>query len=315
VALDSEILAVAQQIGLAQLGTFHDRQGDQILVTGADWVPAGWARVIGLYTNQAQSGAADSSFHGNIAGAQAGHDIYAQENDGGQRDHLGVLIGYTHADGHVDGSVGGFLDTRAGNLSINANSAGVYWTHIGSAGGYTDTVIMANWFNATTDSIQNLHNDTHGKSFTVSLEGGKPFQLGDQLKLEPQAQMIWQRISADAFQDPVSSVAFTSSNAFTGRLGLRLEGDFLHNGQVWQPFLNANIWRNFSGTYNTIFAGTDAIPTYRASTAFELSGGVAAQVTKAVSLFSGVSYVTNLDGVHRRTVQGNFGVRIVWGGK
>ncbi|WP_217343173.1 autotransporter outer membrane beta-barrel domain-containing protein [Rhodanobacter sp. C01] len=313
-ALDSNIPALTKQMGLTQLGTFDERQGGQLLVTGDGLVPAAWVRVIGLHNDQAQQGATASRFDGDLNGVQAGHDLYAREGDDGDRDHIGAFIGYTHASGQVDGNVAGFPDTRTGDLSVDANSIGAYWTHIGPANGYVDAVLMETWLRTSIDSIQGFHNSTDGKLFTASLEGGKPLQLGQRLTLEPQMQVIWQHINTDTFQDPVSSVAFTPTNAITGRIGLRLQSNIVHGEQVWQPYLKANFWRDFNRTYNTVFAGMDNIPTNLASTAFEFGGGISAHLTRHVSLFGEVSYLTNLDAVHRRGVEGNLGLRIVWGG-
>jgi outer membrane autotransporter protein len=271
-------------------------------------------RVIGLHNNQAQEGATASRFDGDLNGVQIGHDLYAREGDDGDRDHLGAFIGYTHANGQVDGSVGGFTNTHAGDLSVDANSVGAYWTHIGPANGYIDAVLMETWLHTSTDSIQGFHNSTRSKLFTASLEGGKPLQLSQRLTLEPQMQVIWQHINTDAFQDPVSTVAFTPANAITGRIGLRLQSNIVHDEQVWQPYLKANLWRDFNRTYNTVFAGVDDIPTNLASTAFEFGGGVSTYLTRHVSLFGEVSYLTNLDAVHRRGTEGNLGLRIIWGG-
>jgi outer membrane autotransporter protein len=271
-------------------------------------------RVIGLHNDQAQEGATASRFDGSLYGVQAGHDFYAHESDGGDRDHVGAFIGYTHADGRVDGNVGGFSNTRAGDLDVGADSVAAYWTHIGPANGYIDVVLMETWLHTSINSTQGFHNRTHSKLFTASLEGGKPLSLSQRLVLEPQVQVIWQHINTDAFQDPVSSVAFTPMNAITGRIGLRLQGNIVHDRQQWQPYLKANLWRDFHRTYNTVFAGVDDIPTNLASTAFEFGGGVTARLTRHVSLFGEVSYLTNLGTVHRRGAEGNLGFRIVWGG-
>jgi outer membrane autotransporter protein len=314
VALDSSIPSVAAQMGLLQLGTFDQRQGGQLMANGDGWVPAGWVRVLGSHNDQQQSGGATPRFDGNMEGAQVGHDVFVFDGEGGQSDHLGLFLGYTHVSGAVNGSVDGFDDVRAGDLRSHGDSVGAYWTHITASQAYIDAVLMGTWFNTSVNSIQGFQNNTRGRSISASLETGKPIPLGSHLSLEPQAQVIMQHIQTDGFQDPVSTVNFNPINAVTGRVGARLLGDFSQDVQHWQPYLKLNLWRNFHRDYNTVFAGTDAIPTNLASTALEFGGGVSAKLTQHISLYGEASYLHNIDSLHRRGAMGDLGVRILWGG-
>lgn len=311
--MDSAIPAVAMQMGVTQLGTFDQRQGGQLLLDGDGWMPAGWARVLSTHNNQQQSGGATPRFDGNIEGAQVGHDIFVHESENGQGDHFGAFVGYTHANGLVDGSDDGFSNVRAGGLHINGDSVGAYWTHVTEARAYIDVVLMGTWFHTHVDSSQHFDDAMHGSSFSASLEGGVPIALTSHLALEPQAQAIFQHITMDGFQDPVSSVAFSSINAATGRLGGRLLGRFSNETQTLEPYLKLNLWRNFHRNYNTVFAGEDVVPANLASTAVELGGGVSATLTPRLSVYGDASYLRNIDSLHRRGATANLGLRLLWG--
>lgn len=300
-------------MGLIQLGTFDQRQGGQLLVNGDGWAPAGWARVLGSHNDQQQSGGAMPRFDGNLEGAQVGHDVFAFSGESGQRDHLGLFLGYTRANGSVHGNVGGFDDIRAGDLRSHGDSIGAYWTHITASNAYIDAVLMGTWFNTSVNSIQGFQNNTHGRSISASLETGKTIALGSWLSVEPQAQVIMQHITTDGFTDPVSTVTFNPTNAVTGRIGARLLGDVSNGPQHWQPYLKLNLWRSFHRDYNALF-GTDAISTNLASTALEFGGGVNATLSDHVSVYGEASYLHNIDSLHRRGAMGDVGIRILWGG-
>jgi outer membrane autotransporter protein len=131
----AEIPSMAREMALQQIGTFHDRQGEQSLLSENGTLPAAWGRVWGGHTVQSQDGAVNPEFDGSIYGVQAGHDIYADSSASGQRNHYGFFVGFTRATGDVDGFALGTPNLDVGHLAINAYSLGGYWTHIGPAAG------------------------------------------------------------------------------------------------------------------------------------------------------------------------------------
>ncbi|WP_308102540.1 autotransporter outer membrane beta-barrel domain-containing protein [Paraburkholderia madseniana] len=301
-----------QQVRLVRAGTFHDRQGDQLLLNESGPLAAAWSRVWGEHTSQSNSGAANPEFSGTMAGVQVGQDIYADRSASGHRNHYGFFIGFARAQGDVNGFALGFPDLSAGRLSINAYSAGAYWTHIGPGGWYTDAVVMGSSLTLDPSSNQGIGASTHGHAVTTSLEGGLPIPLRASLSLEPQAQLIWQHASINDLNDGISSVSFHAANGLVGRLGLRLQGSFEGAGAQWQPYLRANLWRYFNGTDSATFAGTTVIPTDVAATAAQLGIGLVAHLSARGSVFATASYAMNVNGEHRSTVEGNLGARWSW---
>jgi len=73
--------------------------------------------------------------------------------------------------------------------------------------------------------------------------------------LEPQAQIVWQRVALDSARDLFSTVAFSDEDAWTGRVGARLLGSMSFGMAQWSPYLKANVWHRFSGTDTVTFAG------------------------------------------------------------
>jgi len=71
---------------------------------------------------------------------------------------------------------------------------------------------------------------TNGDGTVLSLEGGWPFALGSGdtaedltgWRIEPQAQVIWQRVDVDDLVDDIARVRYSDGVSTVGRLGIRL---------------------------------------------------------------------------------------------
>jgi outer membrane autotransporter protein len=308
----AEVPELARELGIDQVGTFHDREGAQSLLTETGAVPASWTRVWGEHATLSNGGAVNPEFSGTIGGIQVGQDLYASATPGGQRDHYGLILGFARAEGDVSGLALGFPNLAAGRLSIDAYSAGGYWTHIGPGGWYTDAVLMASSLTISPMSYDNIGATTHGYAEDASFEAGLPIPLPAHLSIEPQAQLIWQHTSIDDLNDGISSVSFHSANGLIGRLGLRLEGKFEGGGAIWEPYLRANLWRYFNGTDEVSFAGATTLPTTVPATAAEFGLGIVARLSVHGSVYASAGYTTNVNGAHRSVAEGNAGVRWSW---
>lgn len=312
VALYSAVPAVARQLGIVSLGTFHDRNGEQSLLTGQRDVSAGWARIFGGRESQQWSGAAAPAFDGSFSGVQSGIELLGRDNDTGHRDRIGLLASYGRANGRVSGFSGGFQNTPVGSLSLDATSLGAYWTHVGPSGWYVDAVAAHAWYTGSPFSVQGLQAATNGTGIIASIESGVPIAIAPNLTLEPQAQLIYQNLALDPSQDAISRIDYGRSDALTGRLGGRLVATYRTASALLQPYLKVNVWHDFAGTDGLVFAASDFITTQRRATAYEVGGGVTATLSQAVAVFVAAGYIGNLDRNNRETIQGNVGVRLTW---
>lgn len=312
VPLYAEAPSVARQLGILQIDTFHDRQGEQGLLTESGSVPASWARAWGAYSNIAQSGDVKPSFDGSVWGMQVGQDLYADHQPGGARNHYGFLVGFSRAVGDVNGLASGQYDYGAGSLQVNAYNLGAYWTHIGAGGWYTDAVAMGSALTGRTHSNDNVGGSTDGNAFTGSIETGLPIALGYGLTLEPQAQLVWQWLALDKFNDGISDVTWNNGNTFLGRIGARLQWAFDASGMNWKPYLRVNVLRSFGADDKTTFGGVTTLGTPVGQTMGQVGAGVVVQLTKRGSAFATVSYLTNFGGEHQRVMGGDVGVRWAW---
>ncbi|MER9933979.1 autotransporter outer membrane beta-barrel domain-containing protein [Mesorhizobium sp. M0088] len=306
----SALPPVAEHLAMTTLGTFHERRGEQSLLSNTELSPV-WGRIFGQDSKMAYSGTVSPSFDGTLFGLQAGFDLFGRETASGQTDRAGLFVAYASMNGDVRGQALGWDNLSVGSMDINGTSVGGYWTRIGQGGWYLDGVLMATFFGGDATSSRGIGIDVGGTGVTASLEGGYPIALGQGWTLEPQAQLVWQQLSLDDASDRFASVSFDTDGNVTGRLGARLQGETTINGMALQPYLKANIWHDFGGTSHVNFDTTD-ISTGGRSTSFEFGGGVIAKVTDKVSIFATGDYTTNLGGDERRILEGNLGFSVKW---
>lgn len=315
VPLYSAVPQVVRRAALTQLGSFHERQGDQQLLANSEGGQASWGRVFGQSIDQRQRGDAAPRFDGDVSGVQLGHDFHAATSDTGTRDRIGLMGSHVRARGDVSGLIDGTRDTPAGRLTVEGYSLGGYWTRIGSSGWYTDTVLTAGRYKTDAFSTVARGGKPDARTLTVSFETGYPIALGERLQLEPQAQLIWQRSRIDSFNDGLSSVNFRRENAVTGRIGARLAGRFGDAGGSWKPYLKANLWHGFKGNSDLVFGFTDTVRTERKLTALELGVGISGQLSRALAVYGSLGYTRDIGGSSdgkQRATQGQVGLRVTW---
>ncbi|EPJ97228.1 autotransporter outer membrane beta-barrel domain-containing protein [Pseudomonas sp. CFII68] len=302
----------AAQLTLMALGTFHDRQGDQRLLTENGTFGAGWGRVYGKDLDQTWAGTVTPRLDGSIKGFQVGNDLYSSPLANGQTQRIGFFVGHTELNGNVDGFNLGFKGRRAGKIELDGDSYGLYWTLTDPTGGYVDAVVMGTRLDGDNRSERGLKIDNRGHALTLSAEAGYPFAVATDWVLEPQVQIIHQKVSLDTQDDGVSRVEFDSDSAWTGRLGARLKGRYQVSGMPVEPYLRANLWHTFSGTDTVTFDDTERVETQQRASTGDLGVGVIVSLAPTVSVYAAADYSNNLDSLQQRSVSGNLGVRISW---
>ena len=140
--------------------------------------------------------------------------------------------------------------------------------------------------------------------------------FGPGFVLEPQAQIVWQRVSLDDANDGLGAVALGTTSGASGRIGLRGKWTIVSDtGQVWQPYLRANLWRDWGAQATTIFSGADLVPLLEQATRLQLGGGLSVRMNANVSLYANADYqfaVGDTDGGRRDGIRGTLGVRYTW---
>ena len=308
----SVVLPAAQLLTMQALGTFHDRQGEQSLLSETGAVPAGWGRMYGSNLQKSWSGTVAPSFDGSLQGFQIGHDLYASQTSGGQLQRFGFFVGHSHLQGDVDGFAEGFEDRRSGRVKLDGDQVGAYWTLVDPSGWYLDTVAMWSSLDGDNRSDRGVKIDTDGHALALSVEAGYPIAVAQDWVLEPQVQVINQQIDLDSQNDGISNVAFDSQDYWTGRLGARLKGRFVAQDIPLEPYLRANLWKTFGGYDTVTYDDIDRIKSEHESSSADLGVGLVAKLSSSVSVYMGADYNTHLDSNDLDGVSGNLGLRMSW---
>jgi outer membrane autotransporter protein len=312
VPIYSVFIPAAQIMALEAVGTFHDRQGDQSLPSETGTAPAGWARLYGSDVRREWAGTASPRFDGSTKGYQVGHDLYAAPTNSGQVQHAGVFVGQSRLQGSVKGFAEGFKDTKAGRMKINGDHFGAYWTVVDPGGAYLDAVVMATRLDGSSRSNQGVRLDTEGHALSLSMETGYPMAISEHWVVEPQAQVVHQRIDLDRHNDGISDVAFDSQPYWTTRLGARVKGRYMVDNLPIEPYVRGNVWHVLDGKDTVTYNGIDRIKTRHTSSSSELGVGVVVGAAPGVSVYMAVDYAAQLDSNDLAGASGSMGVRVSW---
>jgi outer membrane autotransporter protein len=335
---------LARQLGLSILGTLDDRNGDTYApddcgVASASapesvptrkpalapcplFSPSIWGRFFGQTVDNHYQAFADPRASGNLGGFQGGIDLLRGSLIAGQYERAGLYGAYGNVNSDVTGLVTNpaataYILTHSGSMSLNAWSAGGYWTHVGPGGWYLDGVLQGTWYYGSA-STQFASLNTDGTGFIASLEGGAPFswpQLGPGFVVEPQGQILWRKVSFRHDYDGLGDVALGDTTGPSGRIGLRTKWTIVTGGgQVWEPYLRGNLWRDWGAEANTVFSGTDSVPMVTQATMLEFGGGLTGRINANVSVSANVDYefAVGAGDDKRNGVRGAFGARYTW---
>jgi len=309
---------VAADLGLEELGTFHERQGNQFLLDAYGEVPRGWMRLFGKTFDsewtpriEDMSYQMDPELDGRLWGLQLGADLYGKLRDDGSEDRFGLFYSHGQAEGGITANALAQTQIHTGNLSLVSDGIGAYWTYIDEDGWYFDAVALASWLRGDVTSDRGIGADIDGYSLLGSLEAGVPLPLDETWTLEPQAQLIVQHVALGDTSDPFSSIDYAGLTGVIGRLGVRLEADTEVNGRPAQLFGSADLWHRFS-TESTVQFNEDSVHTVTDGTSLELRGGLNLEVSDAVSAFGALSYETVVDGRDGQSFGANIGLKITW---
>jgi len=304
-------------MGTAAIGTFHERRGDQSLLDNHDADGNAWARALGNKHDQRWNSKVEGigyqlapEIESRMWGIQAGSDLLVR-NDAEREDRAGVFYAHTETRGTVFGNTLAVDGNLSGELTLKGDSIGLYWTRMNPGRWYLDAVTMYTRLDGEAWSNLGTGAKTRGNAVAASLEGGMLFPIKGNWTLEPQGQLIWQHIGFDDASDAYSSIHYQDFNAFTGRMGLRLENNATVRGYPLQSFLSVDVWHNFSKSSNVTFRDTN-VATRLDSTALDLRAGMAMKWRENLDTYVSLGYTTNLEGQMQHGINGIVGLRLLW---
>ncbi len=283
-------------------------------LTVEDAAPSAWDHVYGKTSRQAQT---DSLAQGSsIPGASEfkGPALLTVKSNSGHTQRVGLIGGTTQLLGNENGLLTSraLADPRHDTLNLEGQSLGAYWSLTGPQGWHVDLSASGGRVNGYSRNDQGARQATEGSAVTLSVEGGFPIGLGNNWVIEPQAQLINQRITLDTPYAGSGNASSSDLTSWSGRVGARLKGSYDINGLPVEPYVRTNLWHTVY-TGNTVSLDqVDKISSSRKSSTVDVGLGLVARVTPLVSLYISADYSSDVDDNDLNGLIGSLGVRMRW---
>ncbi|MGJ7566141.1 autotransporter outer membrane beta-barrel domain-containing protein [Variovorax sp. GB1R11] len=306
-----------RQANLSMLGNLHQRVGDDG-PSGANTASPeqgyrqAWGRIISTDRTISQAGTVSPTSEGRLTGFQAGTDLWADPNW-----RVGVYVGQLDGDMRVTGFANGVQNYASGSNDLRNQYLGAYATWKNEGGLYVDGVLQAGRHRYTVSPTLGFGSSGKGDSLLASVEVGQAFAIAPNWTIEPQLQLVHQRVSLDDISIAGALVQQNSHNGWLVRAGVRVKGEIATGAGLLQPYVRFNVYRSGSGTDITRFVGPAAytdIATRTGGTSTELAGGATLQLTESTSLYAelGKLWASGGDTRTKGSVQASLGVKVRW---
>ncbi|RYF80805.1 MAG: autotransporter outer membrane beta-barrel domain-containing protein, partial [Comamonadaceae bacterium] len=157
------------------------------------------------------------------------------------------------------------------------------------SGLYVDGVLQAGRHRADVRAYGALGSQAKGSSLLASVEVGRAFAVAPGWTVEPQLQLVHQRLSLDdTLIQGLTTVQQDAASGWAVRAGVRVAGSFTTAAGVLQPYARLNLWHSGSGTDRARFVGPAAftdVSTRTGGSRTELAVGANWQITPAVAAY------------------------------
>jgi fibronectin-binding autotransporter adhesin len=272
-----------------------------------------WGRLISTDMDIRQGGTVSPHAEGRVSGLQAGTDLWANANW-----RAGIYVGQLEGDTRVSGFSSGLLNGAAGRNDLRSQYLGLYGTFTSDDGFYADAVLQAGRHRYTVQPQLSAGVTGKGNSFLASIEVGKAFALGSGgWSVEPQLQLIHQRLRLDDVAIPGALVQQDADSSWTARAGVRIKGSFATGAGTLQPYARLNVYRSSKGNDVARFVNPAAITPVGApigGTSTELAAGFTLALSQRTSLYGELGKQWASGGAARvgSSVNAGVGVRVKW---
>nr|WP_314532719.1 autotransporter outer membrane beta-barrel domain-containing protein [uncultured Pseudomonas sp.] len=283
-------------------------------LTIEDAAPSTWDQLYGQPSRLAQEDALAQGFSGPGVSEFKGPAILTLQSNSGHTQRVGLIGGTSQFRSNGNGLLTSRAqaDPATDTLNLQGQSLGAYWSLTGPQGWHVDLSASGGRVNGFSRNEQGARQVTEGSAVTLSVEGGFPIGLSENWVVEPQAQLINQRITLDTPYSGSGNAAASDLNSWSGRVGARLKGSYDINGLGVEPYVRTNLWHTVY-TGNTVSLDqVDKISSSRKSSTVELGLGLVAKVTPAVSLYVSADYSSDVDDNDLNGLIGSLGVRMRW---
>lgn len=218
----------------------------------------------------------------------------------------------------VKGFASGVERQYVGFNNLRTRYLGVYGTWQDQSGLYADAVLQGADYRSDLRTVgDTAQARTKGSGWLASLEMGKAFAVTSNWQIEPQAQIIYRKLSIDDTALSLATVKNRADDDWTVRLGARIKGNFATGAGVLQPYGRINVYKASSTTDIASFAapgGTTDIKAKGGYTATEMAAGASLQINPRTSIYGELGKLWANGGYSRvkRGVQASIGVKVQW---
>ncbi|MDQ0032879.1 autotransporter-associated beta strand protein [Variovorax boronicumulans] len=310
-----------RQSNLGMLASRSQRVGDDDVRGGAGSTSSStdgsyrraWGRLISTDMDIRQGGTVSPHSEGRVTGLQAGTDLWANPDW-----RAGIYVGQLDGDTRVRGVGSGLLNSATGRNDLRSQYLGLYGTFATEDGFYADAVLQAGRHRHTVQPLLSGGVEGKGNSFLASIEVGKAFAIGSGgWSVEPQLQLIHQRLRLDDVSIPGALVQQDADSGWIGRAGVRIKGSFATGAGTLQPYARVNVYRSAKGNDVARFVNPAAITPVGApigGTSTELAAGFTLSVSQRTSLYGelGKQWASGGDARVGSSINAAAGVRVKW---
>lgn len=317
------------ELGYTTLAALHERRGEnQTLV----WDECGtcvkdnkgqsWGRIIGSHLDL--EGKDRFNLNGEQYVMQLGHDFIIHENiDKQSRNHTGAYVSYGRSDMDfedrhrvINGQV---VDNKfTGNGKTDAFSLGLYNTYFDKNGSYVDLVGQVSHLRNTYNSDGMDEIKQNGFGAVLSAEAGRPYALTQHKEnesgwmIEPQAQLVYQYLGLDSFNDGIREIDQNNQHGLRGRVGVRLAHNSEAKGlRTNTIYFTANVLHDFL-KQEKINIGPDSINEKYNNTWGSVGVGMQLPVSQHGYFYADGRYEHSFTSEKRETYKGTLGLKFTW---
>ncbi|MFZ7135084.1 autotransporter outer membrane beta-barrel domain-containing protein [Avibacterium avium] len=316
---------INMSLNLSSLSTLHQRRGENNVYKWDHFLGKEnnakqvWARYI---RNNSRNWGERLGYKLHTNGVQIGTDfkVTTPENSDIAFKAVGAYLTFLRGSAYFydsDKAENGVkaADQSMGTGRVNGYALGLTYTHYKKDNSYLDLVAQLSRFSNRYRSNDQVTAHNSGWGLALSAEMGKHKVLRTtskgQWSLEPQGQIILQRLGFRTFHDGVRSVDQSNFYGAHLRLGMRLSYDAIKNGSLERNkgiYGIVNLWQTFSNNPSH-HIGKDTMKERYAKTLGEVGLGGQIYLRRNVYLYGNLRYGFNLGSTKHRNTIGTLGLK------
>jgi len=286
---------------------------DNQLLTVEQAAPSAWDRVYGQPARSAERDVLSSPFSGMSGSELKAPALITLQSSGGSTQRVGLVGGTNQFQGNGNGQlISSAIVDPNNTLNVQGPNLGAYWSLTGANGWHVDLAASGGRVNGYSFNDQGQRQAAEGTAMTLSVQGGFPIGISENWVIEPQAELINQRISLDTPYAGSANASSTDLTSWSGRVGASLKGSYDIKGLPIEPYVRTNFWHTVNTTDTVTLGQVDRLSSSRNSSSIELGLGLVARVTPSVSLYVSGDYNSATVNNDLNGLIGSLGVRMLW---